>query len=68
VSWKRNFKPGETLVLKGVPFLVANVGRRGLALRRKPSPSVAEMKAQFLRGDEVVCRPAGRRVRVVADV
>lgn len=33
-SWRGDFKKGEQFQIKGTAFEVANVGRRGLALRK----------------------------------
>jgi hypothetical protein len=52
IQWKQHFVPLETIVIKGLPFTVMSVGKRGLALRRgivknenriKSRPSVAAL-------------------------
>jgi hypothetical protein len=34
IRWKQHFVPLETIIIKGLPFTVMSVGKRGLALRR----------------------------------
>lgn len=56
-GWKQQFTAGEVLTLKGVDFVIANVGKRGLALRRANAGDMGlALRESLLRGGPVVGR------------